>query len=108
MEGAAAHDVQAGIPHGLYGPGRRLLVAVEHPFDSAIRAAHEAVDRYGHLQDQVSHRLLLALVRPKDGLAQSVPTARDLNRAQFSLQKFALGVISWPSMSEQAGGDART
>jgi hypothetical protein len=26
---------------------------------------HEAVDRYGHLQ--VSHRFLLALVRPKDG-----------------------------------------
>jgi hypothetical protein len=48
-------------PHGLYDPGRCLLVTVEYPFDSATRAAHEAVDRYGHLQDQVSHRFLLAL-----------------------------------------------
>jgi hypothetical protein len=39
------YDVQAGVPHGLHGPGRRLLVVVEHPFDSAIGAADEAVDR---------------------------------------------------------------
>jgi hypothetical protein len=51
VEGAAAHDVQAGVPY----------------FDSAIRAAYEAVDRYGHLQDQVSHRFPLRCYDPRTG-----------------------------------------
>ena len=52
LKHAAAHDMQAGVPHGLHAPGHRLLVAPEHPFDFALGAADKAVERHGHLEDQ--------------------------------------------------------
>ena len=74
------HNVQAGVPCGLYGPSLRLLIGAEHPFVCAIQVTHEPVDRYGHLQDQVSHGLLLVAVLAQ-GRARS--TSSDSSRSFF-------------------------
>jgi hypothetical protein len=50
-----ARDVQARVPYRCHRPGDRLGVVAEYPFDAAIGATHEPVNRHGHFQDQLAH-----------------------------------------------------
>src|SRR5580704_14624694 len=74
MEGTAAHDVKARLPHGFNCPGgRRFIMSVKDPFGSAVLAGYEAIDRYRHLQDQLSHRSLQLLFRTTNQTDQFRP-----------------------------------